>query len=120
MELNARIRGYHDGLDEIEASIVTAKGALSYQQAARLVGRIEELGAQYRFVRLYYEAISQQEKEFVPTPRSMESTLELLEPECERAEAVDADDILASASGASQAGLADRLRAVAKTVGPEK
>jgi hypothetical protein len=50
----------------------------------------------------------------------MESTLELLEPECERAEAVDADDILASASGASQAGLADRLRAVAKTVGPEK
>jgi hypothetical protein len=50
----------------------------------------------------------------------MDSTLKLLKPECERAEAVDADDVLASASGASQAGLADRLRAVAKALGPEK
>jgi hypothetical protein len=119
-ELNAQIRGYHDGLDEIEAMVVARGGKLTEGEVAQLVGQLEQLADQHQFVRLYYDGLSKSERRFVAAPRSMGETIELVEGQ--RAALVsEEEDFLTALEGADAADeLAQRLKAVAKEVGADQ
>jgi hypothetical protein len=119
-ELNAQIRGYHDGLDEVEATVVARDGKLTEGEVAQLVGQLEQLAAQHQFVRLYYDGLSKSERRFVAAPRSMGETIELVEGQ-RAALVAEEEDFLTALEGADAADeLAQRLKAVAKEVGADK
>ena len=68
-ELTARIAGYHDGLDEVEADL----SHLSEQDltaAKKAVRKLHRLADDYRFVKLYYDALTDAERRSIITPRS--------------------------------------------------
>jgi hypothetical protein len=119
-ELNAQIHGYHDGLDEIEATVVARGGKLTEGEVAQLVGQLEQLAAQHQFVRLYYDGLSKSERRFVAAPRSMGETIELVDGQ-RAALVAEEEDFLTALEGADAADeLAQRLKAVAKEVGADK
>jgi hypothetical protein len=51
-ELNARIRGYHDGVAEVEAAVIASRQKASVASVTMLVGKVEALAGQYQLVRL--------------------------------------------------------------------
>jgi hypothetical protein len=114
-ELNARIEGYHQGLDEIEAALI-ADGEVSPEQLADLVGQLEQLAAQYQFVNLYYVALSAAEQRGAAAPRSMAEVVDLV---AARVAAARGGDLLDDfdAAHADQPTLAQRLKALADAVG---
>ncbi len=77
-ELNARIRGYHLGLAEVEAEIL-AGGDLSGAKLEPLVAQLEQLAVQYQFVVLYYQSLTPRERRIVAPPRPMSETVRLVE-----------------------------------------
>jgi hypothetical protein len=118
-ELNAQISGYHDGLDEIEATVVAGRARLTEGELARLVGQLEQLAGQYQFVRLYYDGLTPRERRFVGEPRRMEETIALVEAERAALVAEDEDFLTALEEAAAEDELARRLKAVAAEVGAE-
>lgn len=114
-ELSARIAGYHDGMAELDAALV-AKGELSGRRLARLVAQAESLAAQYRFVRLYADSLTPEERRFVPAPRSMSETVAMLAQRA--AQADHGGDVLDDfdAARANEPTLAERIEAVAAAV----
>jgi hypothetical protein len=118
-ELNARIGGYHDGLDELDAAIVAANGAVSEKEAILWVERLEELAGQYAFVLLYYDALTAEERDFVVAPRSMASTITLVAQQCEGIDEAESGDFLDSSDDESPSEFAKRLDAVAAAVSGE-
>jgi hypothetical protein len=119
-ELNAQIRGYHDGLDEIEATVVARGGKLTEGEVAQLVGQLEQLAAQHQFVRLYYDGLSKSERRFVAAPRSMGETIELVEGQRAALVAEEEDFLTALEGDVAKDELKQRLEAVANEVGAEK
>jgi hypothetical protein len=115
-ELSARIAGYHDGMAEMDAMLV-AEDELDGRRLASLVAQAESLAAQYRFVRLYSDALTPRERRFVPAPRSMSETVAMLSQRV--AQATDSgDDVLDDfdATRTEEPTLAERLEAVAAAV----
>jgi hypothetical protein len=119
-ELNAQIRGYHDGLDEIEATVVARGGKLTEGEVAQLVGQLEQLAAQHQFVRLYYDGLSKSERRFVAAPRSMKETIELIDGQRAALVAEEADFLTALEGDVAKDELKQRLEAVANEVGADK
>lgn len=115
-ELNARIGGYHVGLDEVDAAIVAAQNGLSAAEAESLVARLEELTGQCQFVRLYYDALTKEERNGIAAPRSMKSTVELVSQQCAHVEDAGEEDVFKSAAGDAEGELAGRLRAIAEAI----
>jgi len=113
-ELNARIGGYHDGLDEVESAIVASRKTPTRLRVTRLVTMVEELAAQRQFVALYYEALTKAEREFVIEPRPMAATVKLVERQLEQLEATTDEDFLESDDGTAK--LSRRLKKVANSV----
>jgi hypothetical protein len=118
-ELNAQIGGYHDGLDEIEGTVVAGRGRLTEGEIAQLVGQLEQLAGQYQFVRLYYDGLTPRERRFVGAPRRMEETIALVEAERVALVAEDEDFLTALEEAAAEDELARRLKAVAAEVTAE-
>ena len=117
-ELSARVGGYHEGLREIEAALVANREGMTVGQVAQLVGELEQLAGQYQFVRLYYDALTRDERHFVAAPRSMAATIDLVERERARVETADVDDFLVTNEPAVEEGeLAMRLKALAEVAG---
>lgn len=115
VELNARIGGYHDGLDEATAELVVDK-SLNTLRMTRLVGELEELAAQHEFIMLYFQALSDRERKFVLEPRPIRPTLELAERQRRELEEAG-DDFLTSAGGARRPSkLAQRLEELLKAM----
>jgi hypothetical protein len=110
-ELNARIGGYHDGLGEIEAALVAGREGMTLEQVAKLVTRLEELAGQCQFVRLYFAALTPEERHFVMTPRSMAETVEMLDQQRARLDAMG-EDHFAAANEPANNNLARRLKAL--------
>jgi len=119
-ELNAQIGGYHDGLEEIEATVVARGGKLTEGEVARLVGQLEQLAAQHQFVRLYYDGLSKSERRFVAAPRSMGETIELVEGQRAALAAEEEDFLTALEGDVAKDELEQRLEAVAKEVGVDQ
>jgi hypothetical protein len=112
-ELNARIGGYHDGLREVEATVVARQKQMNVEEVTKLVDRLEELAAQYEFVEMYYELLSADERHFVMAPRSLVDTVRLVEQQRSRVESTDGDHF-ASAGDAGDSELAQRLLRLAE------
>lgn len=91
-ELNARIGGYHDALDEVEAAVVAAGNGPSLALAMRLTRQIEQLAEQRRFAQLYFDSLTKRERLFVVKPRSMVETIELIETLVNSVDPPAADD----------------------------
>lgn len=116
-ELNAQIRGYHVGLDEIEATIVRERGKLKLGHVAKLVGELELLAGQHQFVRLYYDGLSDRERRFVNEPRSMGDTIALVEGQRAMLVEEEGDFLTTLEADAEEDELQRRLKAVAAAVG---
>ncbi|MCC6494250.1 MAG: hypothetical protein IT424_14655 [Pirellulales bacterium] len=107
VELNARIGGYHDGLEELNAALVADK-KLNTLRLTRLVSELEELASHHEFIRLYYYALSEKEKQFVIEPQPLRPVVELAE--LQRVQLEDsASDFLTTADG-QPSKLAQRLQ----------
>ena len=119
VELNAQIRGYHEGLDEIDSIVVAKEGRLATEDIANLVGQLEQLAAQHQFVRLYYDGLSKSERRFVAAPRSMSETIGQVEAQRAALAAEEEDFLTALEGDVAEDGLAKRLKAVAKEVGAD-
>ena len=120
VELNAQIRGYHEGLDEIDSIIVAKEGRLAAEDIANLVGQLEQLAAQYQFVRLYYDGLSKSERRFVAAPRSMSETIGLVEAQRATIAAEEEDFLTTLENDVAEDELAKRLKAMAKEVGADE
>ncbi len=92
-ELAARIAGYHEGLDEIETSLLTLE-AEDFTALAKQVRLLEEMTRDFRFVKLYYEALTGQERRAIAVPRSMTATLSEIERRIDRTQAALSGDFL--------------------------
>ncbi|WP_152097201.1 hypothetical protein [Lacipirellula parvula] len=118
-ELNAQIRGYHEGLNEIDATIVARRGQLSEGEIARFVEQLEQLAAHRSFVRLYYDGLSKSERRFVAAPRALHETVELVRNELAAINAEE-EDFLTSLEGAAEEDeLTRRLDALTKDADQE-
>ncbi len=112
-ELNARIGGYHQQLAETEAALV-AEEEPTPQRLEALVGEVEELAAQYQFISLYHESLSEAERMHVEPLRGMGDVLALATGLAGR----DADFLADfDAEASEEPTLAERLSAVADAVG---
>ncbi len=92
-ELAARIAGYHDSLDRIENALVTFDGS----DLGVLIDSIEQLDEMirdFRFVKLYYGALSDDERNVVRPPRPMTVTLVTIERQLTRREQNSSRDFL--------------------------
>jgi hypothetical protein len=117
-ELNARINGYHQELGEIEAATVV-EDSVGPRQLNRLVAQLESLAGQYQLVHLYYDALSDAERQRVTSPRAMDEAIDLVNRHIQAAD--ENRDIFAEFDAAdaptNESLLAERLRKVAETVG---
>ncbi len=73
-ELTARTAGYHDGLEQIEATLLETS-SLEQGQLATQVGQLDALARDYRFVRLYYDSLDERERRSVIAPRPLGTTI---------------------------------------------
>ena len=99
---------------------MASREEMTVGQVAKLVGRMESLAGQYQFVRLYYDALTEQERQFVREPRAMGETIRLVQQQRALSEALSVEDHFSAADVAGDSELAKRLDAVAEFVGDEK
>ncbi|NOZ41254.1 MAG: hypothetical protein GXP24_13665 [Planctomycetes bacterium] len=92
-ELAARIAGYHEGLDEIDATMLIIEPAniVALLEQIRL---LEELSQDFRFIRLYYQTLTDRERRAVAEPRSMAATLAKIERRIDHAQEALSGDFL--------------------------
>jgi hypothetical protein len=68
--LARRITGYHRGIDEVDA-LLPGLSKREASAARQPLGRLRELAEDYRFVKLYYETLSAEERWAVDKPKSL-------------------------------------------------
>lgn len=74
-ELAARITGYHEGLDQVNLALTQMRMA-SLEVVAEQIKQLESLARDYTFVELYYDSLSQPERQMVHAPRDIRPTLD--------------------------------------------
>jgi len=94
-ELTARISGYHDGLDQIETALLFANAPDLVFLENQVQGLVD-LTQDFRFVKLYHEALSVQESELVSAPRTMSAAQAEIERLLKRYEDQQDGDFLGS------------------------
>ncbi|MCG8448887.1 MAG: hypothetical protein MI725_04820 [Pirellulales bacterium] len=92
-ELSARIAGYHEGLNALEARLVTLEEA-ELDILAELVDQLDGMTRNFRFVKLYHDALTAHERQAVESPRSPLATLIEIESLIERSENAEPEDFL--------------------------
>lgn len=92
-ELNARIAGYHKGLDEVEAALL-ALDRPNLSELADLVGQLDALANNFRFVKLYYDVLTEAERQTVSSPRSLDAVLAEVQRQLDRRESASDGDFL--------------------------
>ncbi|QDS97609.1 hypothetical protein [Adhaeretor mobilis] len=100
-ELSARIAGYHEGLAEIEAALVN-HSADDSQELVTLVESLEQLDSQRQFVSLYYDLLSDRQRMFLATPRSLEPVVARVQKRLDRSERSADGDFLRPFDGEAQ------------------
>jgi len=103
-ELTARTAGYHDGLKQIEASLL-ATSSPEPSQLAIQVRHLDSLARDYRFVRLYHDSLNNRERRSVIAPRPLGTTVAKVRRQFER-----------SRSGEQLTSLRQQLETIAKLV----
>ena len=113
-ELSARIAGYHEGLDQIETTLLLAETA-DIELLEHQTQRLEQLTRDFRFVRLYHESLSEAERRNIRPPRSMEATLAELDRLLRLSEQAEGGDFLGSFDPAYRERL-ERVRQMLTTI----
>jgi len=108
-ELAARITGYHDRLDEVETKLLTLEET-DLDVLAELVGELDEMSGAFRFVQLYYDALTTQERRAITSPRSMQATLAELERQIASSENSLPEDFLSDFESTDHGRQAEQLR----------
>ena len=113
-ELSARIAGYHEGLDEIERTLL-ALDAKDTSSLATQIRLLEDMARDYRFVNLYYRSLTKKERRAVSVPRPMTATLVEIERRIDRTQKALSGDFLGEFDAKHQdqiAGLRQQLQGV--------
>ena len=92
-ELTARIAGYHDGLDELESRLQALVDP-DLKMLTDHIEKLDEITTGYRFIKLYYGALTDEERRGLQEPRSIGPTMAEIQRCLERSEQTDADDFL--------------------------
>ncbi len=92
-ELGARVAGYHQGLDEIDATLLIIEPA-SITALFEQIRILEELSHDSRFIRLYYQALTDRERRAIVVPRSIAATLAEIERRIDQTQETLAGDYL--------------------------
>jgi len=114
-ELAARIAGYHASLDQIETELLFAKSPdLNFLE--KRVRELHALTRDFRFVKLYYEALSEKERKQISAPRWMSATLAEIERLIQQNESQQEGDFLGSFDPAQQKQIEDLRQQLATIV----
>jgi len=100
-ELAARITGYHDGLDEVETALLTLE-VNDFTTLAAQIRQLEEMTHDFRFVSIYFELLTDDERRAVTAPRPMTATLAEIERRLDRSQAVRSGDFLEEFDSSNQ------------------
>ncbi len=114
-ELAARIAGYHDGLDEVETALLRADNA-SLDLVTSQAQRLDEMTRNYRFVRLYYDSLTEVERQAVLAPRPLSATLKEVNRQLDLYEASLDEDFLGSIDSAKSEQIAE-IRELLTSIG---
>jgi len=105
-ELGARVAGYHQGLDEIDATLLIIEPA-NLTALSEQIRLLEELTQDFRFIRLYYQTLTDRESRAVIAPRSMAATLAEIERRINRTQEARSGDFLGEFDLSNQNEIAD-------------
>lgn len=114
-KLSAKINTYNAGLTEIESSLDSAAN-FNLSVASALVDQIEQLARNRRFLTLYYDALTAQEKRSVTSPSHLNPYLKQLAEKIHELDSAEPDDFLSDfeSAGPSEAeSLLQRLETIA-------
>ncbi|QEG33964.1 hypothetical protein [Bythopirellula goksoeyrii] len=114
-ELAARIAGYHDSLDEVETALLRTDEA-SLELVAEQAQKLDTMTRDYNFVRLYYESLSDDERQTLLAPRPLSATLKEVSRQLDRYELSLDTDFLGSIDS-SQAEQIAELRGLLAALG---
>ena len=92
-ELEARITGYHVGLDETETVLLTLE-EIDIEVLSKIIKQLEETARDFRFVKLYYDALTESERKNLTLPRSMQPTINEIKRQLTRVELSQEEDFL--------------------------
>jgi len=92
-ELSARIAGYHEGLNEVETALLTLR-VNDLAAIADLIRQLDEMTRDFQFIKMYYQALTEEERQAVTSPRSMIATLTEIERRLDQSQAALSDDFL--------------------------
>jgi len=114
-ELAARIAGYHASLDQIETELLFAKSPdLNFLE--KRVKELRALTRDFRFVKLYYAALSEKERKQISAPRWMSAALAEIERLIQQNESQQEGDFLGSFDSAQQKQIEDLRQQLATIV----
>ncbi|MEQ8209844.1 MAG: hypothetical protein RH917_08425 [Lacipirellulaceae bacterium] len=100
-ELSARITGYHEGIREIEASLINA-AAGDAGSLIELVESLEQLESQRQLVSLYYDLLTERQRRFLREPRSLDTLVARVQTQLDNAERNHEGDFLKPFDRAAQ------------------
>lgn len=118
VELAARIAGYHDGLDAVETALL-GRDEPNLEFLATQVEQLDHMTRDLHFVRLYYSSLTEEEREGILEPRSMEPTLREVRRQLELYDQRTESDFLGSfdvQETKQLAALRERLAEIAKRI----
>lgn len=92
-ELAARIAGYHDSLDEVEL-VLLRMDTPDLEVVTEQIKKLDHMTRNYGFVQLYYDSLTQAERDSIREPRSMHATLREVKRQLKRCEEVLDGDYL--------------------------
>jgi len=116
VELAARIAGYHESLDQIETTLLLAN-APDLDFLEKQAKHLDDLARDFRFVMLYYESLTEKEREYLREPRSTVATRVEIERLLERNESQQGGDFLGSFDPAQRKRIENLRRQLATTSG---
>ena len=100
-ELSARITGYHEGIREIEASLINAATG-DAGSLLELVETLEQLEGQRQLVALYYNLLTERQRRFLRQPRSLDTLVARVQTQLDHAERNHDGDFLKPFDRAAQ------------------
>ncbi len=103
-ELAARIAGYHEGLNEIDTALLSLH-AEDISALKKHVHHLEGMASDFRFAKLYYEALTAKERRAVTSLRPMTATLAEVERRIDRTQAALSGDYLSDFDAGQQDGI---------------
>ena len=92
-ELTARIAGYHEGLNEIETTLLSLDAG-DFAALTKQIDQLEDIASDFLFAKLYYEALTDRERLAVVEPRPMTAAFAVVERRIDQTQVALSGDYL--------------------------